>query len=287
MNRFDLNNINNDFKSYQQLIDFFNQNKDNSFNTIHLSLHTWFAANLSSALGAILDKLILNLNSIRLEKIPDGTKKILRKNNFLPYYGYPILEDTNNTTIKYLKLKPTDGRFFHGYIFNELLNRSELPNMSQGLKNKITEAIYEVFNNATIHSETEFIYTCGQFFPGKQKIEFTITDTGIGFKKCINERFGKNLTSVQAIKWATIDGNTTKQGITGGIGLAILKEFIILNKGMIQIISDDGFYKLDTNGEDTHMFSGSFPGTVVNLEFNTEDTSSYTLSGEFNYDDIF
>jgi hypothetical protein len=44
------------------------------------------------------------------------------------------------------------------------------------------------------------------------------------------------------------DGHSTKQGISGGIGLAILKEFVILNKSKIQIISDDGFYQLDPMG---------------------------------------
>ncbi|MDR4507873.1 MAG: hypothetical protein MRJ65_06500 [Candidatus Brocadiaceae bacterium] len=44
---------------------------------------------------------------------------------------------------------------------------------------KITESIYEIFVNAQIHSETDFIYTCGQFFPNKHMIEFTIKDTGI------------------------------------------------------------------------------------------------------------
>jgi len=196
------------------------------------------------------------------------------------------LDDTNNTTIKYLKLKPTDGRFFRGYIFDELLNHSELPEISPELKKKITEAIYEVFINARIHSESEFIYTCGQIFPRKHQIEFTVTDTGIGFKNCISKRFNKILSSTQALKWATMDDHTTKQGISGGIGLAILKEFVKKNKGKIQIISDDGFYQMADGQEWTREFSGAFPGTVVNMEFRTDDTSSYALLDEITNDDI-
>ena len=75
----------------------------------------------------------------------------------------------------------------------------------------IAESIYEIFVNAQIHSSTDYIYTCGQFFPRKHKIEFTIVDTGIGFKNAINNRFNGTLSSIQAMKWALKDGITTKK----------------------------------------------------------------------------
>jgi anti-sigma regulatory factor (Ser/Thr protein kinase) len=211
----------------------------------------------------------------------------MQKNDFLSYYGYPRVVDDKHTTIKYLKLKPTDGRFFHGYIVSELLNRPELPQMTQELKKKISESIYEIFVNAQIHSETDFIYTCGQFFPSKNKIEFTITDAGIGFKNRINKRFKKNLNSVQAIKWAASDGHSTKTNISGGIGLALLKEFITKNNGKFQIVSDDGFYQYESTGEQLKLFSESFPGTIVNLQFRTDDTSSYSLQEEYQDEALF
>ena len=78
-----------------------------------------------------------------------------------------------------------------------------------------------------------------------------------------------------------------KVGITGGIGLALLKEFIEKNKGKMQIISDDGFYQFGTQGEQSHFFNGSFPGTIVNLQFRTNDNSSYVLQSELDNNDIF
>lgn len=131
------------------------------------------------------------------------------------------------------------------------------------------------------------IYTCGQFFPKKHTIEFTITDTGIGFKNKINKRFNTHLSSTQAIKWALEDGNSTKYDIPGGIGLAIIKEFILKNGGKFQIISDDGFYQLEPQNEQTKLFNGFFPGTIVNLQINTNDTSSYCLKSEIDINDIF
>lgn len=66
------------------------------------------------------------------------------------------------------------------------------------------------------------------------------------------------MTAVQAIKWAVQDRHTTKIGITGGIGLAFLKEFVTKNCGKMQIISDDGFYEFDGKLETTNTFNGSF-----------------------------
>ena len=285
MNKFTLANIDTSFESYQQLINLYNANKNNHFDTIKLDFQQWFAANLSSALGGVLDKLVSGYNTINFYNIPASIETILRKNGFLSHFGFERQTDSYSTTIKYLKLKPTDGRFFRSYVTEELLNRPELPNITSALKKKITESIYEIFVNAKIHSETDFIYTCGQFFPKKHTIEFTVTDTGIGFKNRVNRRFHKNLSSVQAITWAIRDKNSTKQDISGGIGLAILREFVIRNQGKIQIVSDDGFYQLDSYGEQKKSFSGSFPGTVINMQFRTDDAASYALISEVPLDD--
>lgn len=279
--------IETNYESYQQLISLYQEYKNLTFDTIILSFSKWFSANLCSALGGILDKLRNNFNGIRVDQIEPSIKKILQKNNFLYHLGFEHITDDHHTTIKYLKLKPTDGRYFNNYVFTELLNRPELPPISLGLKKKIAESIYEIFVNAQIHSESNNIYTCGQFFPKTHTIKFTITDTGLGFKNKINKRFNSSLTSTKAIKWAIEDGNSTKEGVSGGIGLAILKEFISRNKGIFQIISDDGFYQLDSGGENTQFFNGSFPGTIINMQFKTDDVTSYKLKNEIDDNEIF
>lgn len=151
----------------------------------------------------------------------------------------------------------------------------------------MVEGIYEIFSNAQLHSETQFIYTCGQFYPKKNKIEFTLVDTGIGFKNRINRRFLRNLSAEQAIKWAIQDKMTTKERITGGIGLPILKEFIKKNKGMMQIVSNDGFYQFSHNKEVFRSFQGQYPGTIVNLQLKTDDQKSYKLKREIDINTIF
>lgn len=282
-----ITNINNTFESYQQLISLYHEHKNKSFADIHIEIRDWFAANMCATLGAILDAFRDNINDIHIDYISQGIETIFKKNDFLTYFGYPRIFDNYHTTIRFLKLKPTDGKYFNAYVVEELIGRAELPKMSSLVKEKMAEAIYEIFVNAQIHSNSKHIYTCGQVFPRDDKIEFTIVDVGIGFKRKINERFNSKLSSVQAIKWATLDKNTTKIGVSGGIGLALLKEFTEINRGKMQIISDNGFYQYDAMGEQMKVFDNSFPGTIVNLQFRTNDSSSYMLKSEFGSMDIF
>jgi anti-sigma regulatory factor (Ser/Thr protein kinase) len=279
--------INKTFKNYQDLISFYQENKDKTFDNIHLQIYNWFSANMCAALGAVLDLFMERLNDIHFDYISPSIKQDLLKNDFLTYYGKNRELDINHATMRFQKLKPADGRYFKTYVIDEFIGKTELLRMSNTLKEKMIEAIYEIFVNAKIHSETQYIYTCGQFYPEKNEIEFTVVDTGIGFKNKIYKRFGRLLTTKDAIAWAVEDKNTTKENISGGIGLALLKEFIEMNKGKMQIISDDGFYQYSTNGVFSHQFIGQFPGTIVNLQFCTDDNNNYIIKNELDINDIF
>ncbi len=287
MARYDLENINTTYEGYQKLIDLYQKYKHRENEQLELNLKTWFSGNLCAALGGVLDLLKDEMITINFSDIDDDIKKILRKNGFLSHYLYPTYIDIYKTTIRYMKLKPRDGRYFFDYIQNELLNHSDLPQMSTVLKMKISESIYEIFTNAQIHSETKNIYACGQYFPHKHIIEFTITDTGRGFKEIISSFFNKDVRADLAIKWAFENTHSTKKSVSGGIGLSILKEFIDLNKGKILVVSDMGYYKIAPEGDEMGLFRGSFPGSAINVQFRTDDTKSYSLAGEPGLDDLF
>lgn len=280
-------NIDNDFSSYDKIIRFYHEHKSDFLQDIHLSLYGWFGANMASPLGAILEILNDNINTIIFDGMSGSIETILKKNRFLSHYGKEHLPDINHTTIFFQKLTPKDGKYFKNYVYEELLNRDELPIMSETVRDKIAEGIYEIFVNAQIHSESENIFTCGQFFPQKNKIEFTITDIGIGFKERIRRRFGTEISSEKAIQWAVKDKNTTKEDKSGGIGLDYLKGFIENNNGKLQIISYDGFYQFSGNMEIIKSFEFSFPGTVVNVEFRTDDNKLYEEGQIIDLDSIF
>ena len=99
----------------------------------------------------------------------------------------------------------------------------------------------------------------------------------------------QDVNSADAIEWAMLKGNTTKTGDTsGGLGLAVIFEFIKLNRGKIQVISSDGFYEYKNGNITKHKLGSIFEGTIVNLKFNLNDPNHYSLSNEDNlFENIF
>jgi hypothetical protein len=275
MDRFESN-----FNTYSHFIDFYQKKKNVFYDEIDISFENiqWLSANLCSLIGAIFRKIENNGNKINIVNIHKSIETILKKNNFLSYFGYPRINDYYDTTIPYLIFNPNDERAFIEYVKNDFIGKKAFPSMSKKLHKKFLESIFEIFTNAVIHSETkEGIFTCGQYFPRLNYIEFTITDLGIGIKNRIIKDKKIDLKADEAIDWAMQDRNTTKTK-SGGMGLSLIKEFICLNKGKIHVISNDGFWKLSSDKITKKLFNAEFPGTMVNLYIDTSDTHHYSIN---------
>lgn len=276
---------------FEALVHLHTQTKDSHSASIVINMATtsWFDADMCAAFGAILYRLGSKLNTIQLTDIPPAVEKILSKNGFLSNYGRVKLPDTYGTTIPYQRFDVKDDRYFAGYIEGEFVNRPEMPRMSPGLIKKFREGVFEIFSNAVLHSRTTLgIFSCGQYFPRQHLLDFSVVDLGVGIRQNVKDRAGLNLPAEDAIVWATKGRNTTKSGsIPGGLGLKLLTEFISLNGGRLQIVSDAGYWCLQKSQVHTARLSSPFPGTVVSLEINTSDRQSYVLSSELKESDIF
>jgi hypothetical protein len=163
-----------------------------------------------------------------------------------------------------------------------------MPAMSPGLLKQFRVSIFEIFGNAVLHSRTQQgIFSCGQFFPKRHRLDFSVADLGVGILQNVRDN-GLYLSAEAAIQWATEEKNTTKRGpVPGGIGLKVLGEFIDLNGGALHIVSDAGYWKRENRTTTTAPFNYPFPGTVVTVEINTADTNSYKLTSELSTEDIF
>jgi hypothetical protein len=289
--RFPLREIRHDKAGFEALVCLHGQAKDCFFDNIHLDMSTttWFDADMCAAFGAILYRLSENLNTVKLTGIKSGVANILSKNGFLSNYGREKIPDHWGTTIPYQRFDVKDDRYFAGYIENEFMQRSEIPVMSPGLQKKFRESIFEIFSNAVLHSQTKMgIFSCGQFFPKRDRLDFSVADLGIGIRRNVKENAGLDLAPEDAIIWATEGRNTTKRDqIPGGLGLKLLSEFIDLNGGCIQIVSDTGYWKREKGEIFTARLDQPFPGTVVSVEINTADKQSYALTCELSETDIF
>ena len=118
--------------------------------------------------------------------------------------------------------------------------------------------------------------------------DFTVTDLGVGIRPNVRDHLQCDLDADAAIVWAVQEHHTTKRGtIPGDLGLTLLKEFIDLNGGHMQIVSDAVYWWCKGNRTATALLAEPFPGTVVNVEINTADRRAYRLSSEPDDDGIF
>lgn len=250
--------------------------------TLNMTNAHWVSANMCAPLGAILYRAGRQINLVDFNHIQPSVQRILQKNGFLSNYGHDREVDDYGTTIQYQRFEPKDDRYFGSYVEQHFKNKA-LPDMSPALKKKFWESIFELFSNAVIHSETRLgIFTCGQYFPTKSLIDFSIADLGIGIPQTLIKKKGLNLAPEEAISWAMEGRNTTKTGsIPGGLGLKLLREFIRLNRGRIQVVSYSGYWEQCADGSVVKKtLPNPFPGTVVNIEINTADVNTYSLSSE-------
>jgi hypothetical protein len=286
-----LGTVRHNWQGYDALAALHEKTKTLMFEEIDIDMSgcAWFDAEMSAAFGAVLYKLGSELNSITISGIQVDVEKILSKNGFLSSYGRIKLPDRWGTTIPYQRFDSKDDRFFARYVETELMRRSQLPRMSKGLAKKFRECVFEIFSNAVIHSRTQLgIFCCGQFFPMRHRIDLSIADLGVGIRTNVEESVGMPMKAEDAIAWATEGNNTTKRGpIPGGLGLKLLREFIGLNGGQIQIVSDAGYWCFSGNTSQLVPLSSAFPGTVVNIEINTSDKQAYVLSSELSSENIF
>lgn len=279
--------LKNDSSSYSCLIDFYAEwkNLTNERIVVDFDATTRIEANLVALLGAIFDEItdIPNMNNLFITNLNSDIETILKKNNFLSYFGYQQIDDTFNTTVEYCKIKSYDVRSFTEYLNNKLFTQKHFSNMPPHLKKILISSLAEIFINANMHTGCLYVYTCGQYFPYDNRLDFTIVNLGTTIRENVESFYRKHadeylITSTNAIKWAVQDYTTTKENESGGFGLSRTKEFIKNNKGKLFIISDDGCWFQDSCGKIyTERFPNSFGGTIVNFEINMNDTYNYDI----------
>ncbi len=247
----------------------------------------WIDANMLSAFGAVLDD---NFKRIKFQFVAGSVspkiENLLARNKFGLYFNFDKAIDKNDTVIEYRVTNGKEIKEFASYFKDRVLQRQKMPKMSKGLKDKILENVLEIFGNAPMHGGCSKVFSCGQIFPVKNSIKFTIANTGqtikenvIGYYKSMLKREPPKNT----ISWATDENNSTKQivnGKSGGLGLYYLKEFININNGSLTICSSDEVWTFKNGEERTEFIDTMFRGTIVTISINTNDDEIYMLSNE-------
>lgn len=196
----------------------------------------------------------------------------LNQNGFAGTFGSPFSGWSGNS-IPYREDRSLDMNGIMDYLTYNWIGKGWV-HVSGRLRDAIAGRMWEIYNNAFEHSGTEIgVFSCGQYFPHNDTLLLSVVDFGQGipakvrtfFRQYTNEDLVSKLTGASCLKWAFQAGTTTKVGEPGGSGLDLLKEFVRLNQGKLEVYSNEGYAIIDRDGERYENHGISFEDTVVHI----------------------
>lgn len=271
------------YEGYIELLRIFQcyvQYQQQDFEEVILDFYenTWFDANLLPIVYAFVEYGYgkYNIKSKYRNQPECKLHKILIRNNFGKLCFGLGHEPQEKETVVPFKIFKSDGTYeFANYIDAEIVRY--FPAMDNDVKRDISAYIQELFGNAQIHGNCLSVYTCGQYYPTKHKMDFTIVNLGTTIKTNVIEYLKEIQEEIpnNCINWAVEPQHSTKRESSGGMGLSLMKDFIHFNKGKYQIISGNEFWELDKQNNNLNRLDYYFPGTIINIEIDQNDTNKY------------
>jgi hypothetical protein len=162
--------------------------------------------------------------------------------------------------------------------------RPFLPDHSPKFWKKIVKNLWEIVHNGLLHGEgIHGVSACGQFYPMMKYFEVAFYDCGHGIPKKVKDfrAMKESATDCDCISWAVQKGNSTMPlKESAGLGLHLLREFLRMNGGIIQIVSGNGYFGQNAQEQASVIsLKNSIPGTLVNIRVNYDD-NMYSMKGE-------
>jgi signal transduction histidine kinase len=231
--------------------------------------------NMAAPLGAVLNTIRDRSNTISIVDVPSLPLAVLEKNGFLRCFGYPDTAPWSNTAVPYTRFSAKEIKLFYDFLDLHLPSKG-LPDMTGDFALQFLQILGEVFINAETHADSSLgVFVCGQFYPNQQRLVLSIADSGVTIPERVNQRFNINLPAIRALRWALVEGNTTKRDTPGGVGLKLLRDFICANRGQVQIASGQAFWQFHAEAEEFKEFDHVLPATVVTV---VVDTANWQFS---------
>jgi hypothetical protein len=207
----------------------------------------------------------------------------LCQNGFAGTFGYSSPSWMGNS-IPYREDRTQDMNGIMDYLTDYWLGKGWI-NVSQDLRDAIVGHVWEIYANAFEHAGSEIgVFSCGQHFWQKNELLLSVIDFGQGIAATVrnfvsSDPRAEHLTAADCMRWAFKNGNTTRPDIRRGLGLKLLKEFICVNQGKLEVYSNEGYALIDKNGEHFENLATSFEGTMIHITLRC-DEKIYKLTQE-------
>lgn len=202
----------------------------------------------------------------------------LCQNGFAGNFGYNATA-WDGHSIPYREEKTPDMNEIMDYLTYRWIGK--WVNVTDRLRDAISGRMWEIYSNAFEHSDTEVgVFTCGQHFRHYNDLILTVVDFGHGIpanvkaflSQYVDEARVSKLSGADCMKWAFERGNTTCMGgVARGLGLDLLKDFVRINQGKLEVYSNDGYAIIDKEGERFDNCYISFKGTVVHITLRCDE----------------
>jgi hypothetical protein len=206
-------------------------------------------------------------------------KTTIRQNGFASSFGDASVP-WDGTSIRYREDSALDMNGIMDYLTDDWIGKGWV-HVSDRLRDAIAGRMWEIYNNAFEHSGTTIgVFSCGQYFPNQNDLILSAVDFGRGIpanvraflRRYVEEALVSQLSGAACLKWAFERGNSTCPGdVARGLGLDLLKEFVRLNQGKLEIYSNDGYAIVDKDGERYENHDLAFEGTAVQITLRCDE----------------
>lgn len=232
----------------------------------------WLSAEMTTFLGMEMRRLQSKEYKLYASSMPSRVKNILNKNGFNTLLLHNTKEtDVYDTTIPYTELKSDDVSQINSYLDNLMFHKLD-QTLARETEQRFKEAVFEIADNTHIHSDSDRIFMCGQHFPQKKRLAFTISDNGISIPIKVNNSLhlysaNDSTHDYNLINWATKRGNSTKTVPAAGLGLSDIME-TMKQLGELTIVSNYGYWKFNSSHNIiTKSLKSPLHGTLIHFNF--------------------
>jgi signal transduction histidine kinase len=166
-------------------------------------------------------------------------------------------------------------------FINSLLDFLErMQPFEEGLRPSMRMALLELIQNFSEHAKASLgAWVTGQFSPQLERITLSVLDSGIGIPESLRivPRY-RNYGDERLIELATLEGVTSVEKSSRGLGLSTIRRFVEANKGTLTILSGNARMIFSPNGEVIgRKIPAVFRGTAVFLSLLPTERGLYSL----------
>lgn len=183
-----------------------------------------------------------------------------------------VKDPIQGSSIAFRQFTHLDADAIAHFIIEEWLLRGNFSATSSQVE-YVASSVGELFVNGFTHSESPIgVVAYGQYFPRLRYLKLVVLDLGVGIPETIRRKLPHRsgwLRSGNALEWAFKKGHSGTS-TARGLGLSIMKEFIMRNHGRMQVYSLNGYATI-AQREFFYERRTSFPGTAIEISLRSID----------------